>query len=336
VVDAMRAYAKYDGGGWGRRRVLAIGSLAMSGAFLGGCRSHESRTITVVPRLSSDAEWLSLHVGMSEEADRQHVKLFWHGPSNENDVYGQAKLLEEAVESDAWGIVVRPSSLVAENHVLSAALRKGIPVVVLGAKIGLPQDPHLHVVLEDDEASGRMVSERLKERLGNGEVAIVGLQPELPGSLERVAGLERALHAMSPGASVYRRMTNGVVDGSPEEAELRMLETHPQLRAIVAMNGHEAENAAAAILKAGMKGRIQLVTYDQSFDTFLLLRTGSIDALLVQPQREMGERAVRLVVADHAQQTLTEEALPPLLVTRENVDTDAVQHALRMHREPPW
>lgn len=286
--------------------------------------------------MNSDAQWLTLHVGIVEEAERRGVGVFWHGPSDDRDPQSQIKLLEEAVDSGSYGIVVHPSAFVAENHAISTALRKNIPVVILGARIGLPSNPHLHYILEDTQSEGKLVAERLSSAIGDGEVAIVGLQPDLPGNRERSESLEHALAAYAPHIRVYRKLSEIERGGSPEEETLRMIRERPQLHAIIALNDHAAARSAAAILAAGPGARVRLISYGQSLNALLLLRSGLIDSIVVQPLREIGAQCIDDVDDDNQRHSNADAMFPPILVNTTNIDSEAVQRELLMHRTPPW
>lgn len=313
---------------------LAMGAWILS--FLACSRSADHYRIAIIPRLNSDAQWLTLHVGISEEAERRHADVFWHGPSDERDLQGQIRLLEEAVNNGSRGIIVHPSAFVAEDHAISIALRKNIPVVILGAQIGLPPNPHLHYILEDTQTEGQLVAERLAATVGEGEMAIVGLQPDVPGNRERSDSLEHALIAYAPHILVYNRLSEAERGGLSEEATLAMIRERPELRAIVALNDRASAIAAAAILTAGAHRRVRLITYGQSLNTFLLLRSGLIDSILVQPLREIGAQSIDVVMNDNLKQPIPDRRFQPILVSTANIDSEAVQQALLMHRTPPW
>jgi hypothetical protein len=62
--------------------------------------------IVVIPRFSSNARWLSEHVGIGEAAERAKLDVYWNGPSDEADVQEQTELAErpstEAPTALSW------------------------------------------------------------------------------------------------------------------------------------------------------------------------------------------------------------------------------------------
>lgn len=293
--------------------------------------------VAVIPRLSADAQWLSLHVGVAEEADRRQVEPFWHGPSGDQTVQEQVQLVSEAVRSDAHGIIVRPGAFVAESRVLNQALAKGIPVVVLSEKIALSGSPHLYYILEDPYATGRLIAERLKSTIGEGDILVLGLEPDVPGSLDRSDAMESSLHAIAPGIHVLIKLLHASRGSNQDQSVRQIIVGHPELKAIVALTAGDGLSAAAAVSAVGAKDRIKIIVCDQSIDLLLLLRTGMVDSIVVQQTRRMGAKAVDDVADDRAGRHPSQEVtFDPALVTAENIDAEPIQQMLLMHRSPPW
>jgi len=302
------------------------------------CRMQaKHHRIAVIPRLSADAQWLSLHVGIAEEAEQRQVEAYWHGPSGDQTVQEQIQLLSAAVRSNAYGIIVRPGAFVAENRVLNQALANGTPVVVLSDKIALSPSPHLYYVLEDPQATGKLIAERLKASTGKGEVLVLGLEPDVPGSLDRLDGMESALRAIAPDIRVVGKLLHTPGGSHQDQAVRQSLREHPSLKAIVALSAGEGLSAAAATSAAAVGRKVKIIVCDQSIDLQLLLRTGMVDSMVLQQTRRMGAKAVDDIADDqaghHPQQNVT---FAPVLVTTENIDTEPIQQMLLMHRNPPW
>lgn len=320
----------------GFRRCTAC--LVLAGVLAaGGCAGGRSRRVAVIPRLSADAQWLSLHVGIAEEAEKLHLRPSWHGPSGDQALQEQIQLLTEAAQSETYGIIVAPGAYVAENRMIDQALKKDIPVVVLSEKIALPKNPHLFYVLENPHAAGDLIAGRLKHAVGAGEVAVLGLDPDVPGSLEHADAIEASLHSIAPEIHVASRIMHAARESDLAREVRTLLTTHREIQALVALSAGEGRSAAAAIASAGAQGRVKLIVCDQSIDLFLLLRSGAVDSIVVQQNRSMGVRAMDAIAEDRAgRRPPAEVVFDPVLVTAENIDSAPVQEMLLMHRSPPW
>jgi ribose transport system substrate-binding protein len=291
----------------------------------------------VIPRLGADAQWLTLHVGVKEEAEKREVTVFWRGPSGNQTVQEQIQLITEAMLGNAYGIIVQPATFIAENRVLDQALARGIPVVILAEKIALPPSPHLYYILDDTHFTGRLIAERLSQTVREGDIAILGLEPDVPGSMDRADSMEASLRKSAPGIHIVDKLTRAPSGSYLDQSVRQMIVDHPQLRAIVALSASEGVSAAAATRAAGARGHVKIIVCGQSIDVLLLLRTGIVDSIVVQPIREMGARAVESITADRNGRTIPHEVLyKATLVTLDNLDTEPVQQMLLMHRRPPW
>jgi ABC-type sugar transport system substrate-binding protein len=265
------------------------------------------------------------------------MEPFWHGPSGDQTVQEQIQLIGDAVHSHAYGIVVRPGAFVAENRVLNQALAKGIPVVVLSEKIALSASSHLYYVLEDPHVTGRLIAERLKATIGKGEILVLGLEPDVPGSLDRSDAMESWLHAIAPDIHVMNKLLHAPHGSNHDQSVRQVIAAHPELRAIVALSAGEGLSAAAATSAAGARGRVRVIVCDQSIDLLLLLRSGMVDSIVVQQIRRMGAKAIDDIAADRSGRHPAQEVtFDPVMVTVENINSEPIQQMLLMHRSPPW
>jgi ribose transport system substrate-binding protein len=290
--------------------------------------------VVVIPRLATDAPWLSEHVGIAEGAERAKLEFYSNGPSEEPSVQTQIELADRAIREGAYGIVAEPTSLFAMNRVIQKALAKRIPVVILSEPIGLPTARHLSFVLNDVKETGRLTATRLQTILhGRGEVAIVGLDPQAPGNIERSDSIDASLRQIAPEIHIVEKVVGSFSIGYSEQAAERAIREHPDLKAIVALNEREGYSAAAAVRASGAEGRVLVISCDQSLRVLLILRQGGIDSLVIRDMRGMGAAAVSNIAADRlGKDVVSPIFLKPLLVTRENIGDENIQQLLMMHR----
>lgn len=302
--------------------------------FVAGCAAHPSRErIAAIPSHNERGS-LSERAGLEEEAQRDHVSVYWNGPSNW-DVPRQIDLIESAARARSYGIAINPVSLFADNTAIHEALEASIPVVIMQDPIRTAPSPHLYFVLEDPQASASLVAQRLNAVMkGTGEVALLGLDPLHPGSSERFAALESALPRLCPHIRIDNRAAGPFGPGYLEMEAERILDSNPHLNAIVALNAESGRAAAAVLRSRRLTGKVRLIAFDQNLDLFILLRRGEIDSIIVQNTRGIGEQAAEDIVADrsgrHVPQTIY---LKPLLLTRENIDEESVQQFLMAARQ---
>lgn len=290
-------------------------------------------SVVVVPRLSAQAPWLSERVGITEAAERAKRKVYWNGPSGVPDVQDQIDLIDRAVSAGAYGIVVEPNSYFALNYVIQKALSEGIPVVILGEPVAMPPARHLSFVLNDVNQTGKLVAERLNKVMqGSGEVALLGLDPQSPGSVERADSIEAALGQIAPRIRIVKEVTgSSSAEGSEQSASLA-LHTYPRLSAIVALNAREGYSALEAVRSSGARSTISVIVCDQDLQLLSFLRHGRIDSIVIQNMRELGSAAMANILTDRqGRAVVSPRVLEPAIVTRENIGDEPIQQLLLMH-----
>jgi ribose transport system substrate-binding protein len=327
----MNYSAKYD-----CRRVLLQPSLRLCLAlvlFASGCTSPEThRKIVAVPLTVTGVPMLTERTGLDEAASQAHLEVDWNGPTERNAQI-QVDRIQEAIRGDAYGVVVTPYSSFGLNTSIRTALSKNIPVVVVDSPLILRPSPHLSFVLEDMPAGAALMQKELDQVLhGRGRIGILGIDPLSNGSDARADALAAALSSQSPEIVVASRVRGPINTGYLEIAAEKMLREHPDLDAIVAMTGRAGTSAAAAIRALHPTHAVHLLAYDGTLEMTLLIRHGQADAILVQDLRGMGFRAIKNIVADrHGKPVTASMTFAPTLVTRENLDHEAVQHLMEMH-----
>jgi len=274
-------------------------------------------------------------VGLTEAASKANVDIYWNGPSNW-DVQRQIDLIESSARARSYGIAVNPVSPFAANTAIREALSNRIPVVILVSPVRVAPSAHLYFVLEDTKTSAVLVSQRLNHLLnGQGEVALLGLDPLHPGSIERFQDVEAVLHRDSPGIHVDDQTAGPFGYGDLELGAEQILHEHPRVDAIVALNANSGEAAVAAIRAAHLQNRVHVIVYDQSLQLFLLLRHGEIDSIVAQDMHGIGAKAVSDIVADRTGKYASETTyLQPKLITQANIDDESNQRFLTMRWQP--
>lgn len=304
--------------------------------LVSGCDSKTQRKRIFA--ITSDLEQSSLseRVGVEEAAHNENIDVYWNGPRN-LDVQRQIDLIASAVQAGSYGIAITPASLFADKTSIRDALLAHIPVVILLDSVYIAPTPHLYFVLEDTQASARLVSERLNQLLnGSGEVAVLGLNPLYPGSVKRFEDLEGAIQHDCPGIRVDDHVVEPFGYGYQELGAEQVLRRHPDLRVIVALNVRSGMAAAAAVRNLKVADKVRIIVYDQSLELFILLRRGDIDSIVVQDMRGIGAKAVSDIVADRAGHDAPQVSyLKPMLITRTNIDNEAVQQFLLMNWRHP-
>jgi ribose transport system substrate-binding protein len=313
-----------------RRTVRSAGILAL--LCCAGCyRFSSSRVISVIPRQASESMWVSEHVGVNESAARHKVSIYWNGPTEEEGVEQQVVLADRAIENGNLGLILSPSNPFALNTVVQRSLAAGMSVVIVGNPLSLKPEKRLSFVLNDEEQTGTLAAHRIASALkGRGEVLIVGIDPLFSsGSHDRSSAFEASLNREAPEIQVVGRLKGSFSFGQAELAIAKTVLAHPHLSAILSLNIAGTRGAVAAVRTTHSSDHIIIVGCDQNRDLLFLLRQGVVDSLIAQNMRAMGAMAVDYIMAEDRGAPVSPYTLvKPVLITKENIDDDAIQRIL--------
>ena len=295
--------------------------------FSAAC-NRGSRLVAVIPRSCGTVLWEPEHAGAAHLAHKNSVEVYWNAPPREDDVEGQIALLERAVDRGLAGVILTPDETLPLRTPVRRIVARGLPVVVVGTYLGIAPSAKLSYVLNDDEAGGQMAARRLGAILkGSGSVAILGVNPQLTGITDRERSLEKTLAEEFPDIHVVaRRLGHYSVPQEQQIAE-DLINAGVPLDAIIALSTSSTRGAYYALVEFGKPRVIKLIGFDQ--DLIPPLRTGGIDSIVMQRTYDMGRTAMSLMLSQLKGDTVPGvTVLPPILMTRENLDSSEIYHQL--------
>ncbi len=316
-----------------RTRALA-NALASVTLFLvalssAGCK-RTLPTVAVIPRTCGTALWEPEHAGAATVARSVGLNLYWNAPMRDDDTQTQISLIEKSVDRGMAGIIVSPIQSLPVRTPIRRVLAQGIPVVVIDTELGIPSGPKLGYVLNDEHTGGQIAARRVGLILGGkGNIAIVGMQPELHSNTVRERSFESTLNSEFPGIHIVARRLG--LPSMPQEqhnAE-ELLAGTESLDAIVALTLAATRGTYYALAEFGKARKIKLVGFDQ--DLIPPLRDGGIDSVVVQNTFEIGRIAMELMNREiHGASGAAEFSVQPVLMTRENVDSPEMRQVENM------
>ena len=133
-----------------------------------------------------------------------------------------------------------------------------------------------------------------------------------------------------PGIRIVDERTGAFNVAQAQQAAEDVLNLHPELGGILALNSAATYGAYFALKNRRLLGRVKLVACEQ--DLIPPLYSGDIDSVIVENTYEMGYRAVEAIAAERRGQPVPGiTKLSPKLVDRTNIDTPEVRHLLTMN-----
>lgn len=262
---------------------------------------------------------------MEEEAAAQGFDLVIN--SCEFDIARQNNQVSDFIVQGVDAIVLAPCDSKAVGTSIAEANKAGIPVFtadIAALAEGIEVVSH---IATDNYEGGRLAAEAVLEAIGrNGKIAIID-HPEVESVIQRTKGFLEVLdQARAQGARVEvvaRLPGSGLKDRAFRAAE-DILQAHPDLDAIFAINDDTALGAVAAIEKAGKAGKIQVIGFDGTLEARWAIQDGKIYADVIQHPLEIGKMTIRAIASYMAGETVQSETLIPATLYRQE---DARQDA---------
>lgn len=271
--------------------------------------------------------YITLNAGAQAEAERLGVEVNWSAPRTP-DLPSQTATLQSVIAKRPDGVLmtaVDRTGMVAPIRQLQAA---GIPVIMLDSDVA-DRSVRLAYIGTNNEAAGRMAAETMDRLLGgSGEVAYEGYVPGIESVDARERGWREGL-ADFPGL----RQVGATYDrGDLAEVAANvngLMRRNGDLGGIFASWTNAAIGTAQAVQNAGKTDQVNVVAMDADQQEVTLLRSGAIDALVVQQVFTAGELGVRQMVEYLENGTRPSDTLlDPVIATSDNVDDPEIRKLL--------
>jgi ribose transport system substrate-binding protein len=193
------------------------------------------------------------------------------------------------------GIAVAAADRKALVTPIERAAAANIPVTVFDS--GLDTTQYISYVATDNVEAGRVAARTLINLTGGkGKVGIMMHAPGSASTMDREKGFSEALAAEAPEMKIVASQY-GMSDRSKARAGAEnILTAHPDLTGMFASSEPSSVGASLAIQGRDMKDKVVLVAFDASDTMIEDLRTGAIDAMIVQDAYRMGFEAVKTLV----------------------------------------
>jgi ribose transport system substrate-binding protein len=289
-------------------------------------------TLAVIPKGTTHVFWRAVERGALEAGGELGVDVVWKGPLVENDRAQQIQLVQQFVSLKLDGIALAPLDHAALVGPVAQARAAGIPVVVMDSALDgeAPRD-FASTVSTDNEKGGRMAGEQLAKLLGAGgsEGGKVVILRYLAGSASTASREEGCLAVLrgKPGVEILvDNRYGGATAGEAKTEALNLADALKKATGIFCPNESSTMGMLLALRQLGIAGKIRFVGFDASPPLVEALKSGEIDALVVQDPRKMGYLAVRtLVAAIKKEKVETSIDTGAVLVTKDDLAKPEIQ-----------
>ncbi|APU12293.1 MULTISPECIES: sugar-binding protein [Actinoalloteichus] len=272
-----------------------------------------------LPKSLDNPYWDDARLGMSAAAERLGVSAEFIGPQT-TDVGQQVQMFEAAVSRRPAGIAISPNDPASVQATISAARDAGIQVIAWDSPV--PDSDVQGYIGTDNTQAGRTFGENLVEELGGeGEVAVIVGSLGAVNSQQRLTGLREVIEAEPDMEIVAIEESNDSLAQATSRTEA-ILSVHPDVRAIIGVNGGDAPGAAVALQQQNRCGEVLVAGFDAIPQSRDLMRAECIQLLVSQRPYGMSAAGLQMLVAMANGETPDETELDTgvVAVTLETLD----------------
>ena len=252
-------------------------------------------TIALVPGLTADGFYVTMHHGAQAAAKAVGAELIYQGAAEWN-VSLQVPVLDAVIAKKPDAIMIAPTDKVQLIAPLKKAHDAGIPIVCVDTFIGTgvfqtgsgDADFPIAYVASDNVLGGRMAARALAQAIGEkGKVYVSNVKPGISTTDQREEGFKDEMKKYS-GVQVLETQFNDD-DANKAAAQVQAVFGRvPDLAGVFGANLFSASGTANGITQAGQAGKIKIAGFDAPESIVPQLKDGTFTLTIAQHPAEIG------------------------------------------------
>jgi ribose transport system substrate-binding protein len=280
--------------------LVAAAALLCSTFTASRAQQFSNVKIDVIVKATTSQYWATVFDGARAAAKALGVQIATLGAPSELDAAQEVSIMENAIAAHPTGIVIAATNAQALAQPIAAATKAGIPVIVIDSNANTDQD--VTFLATNNETGGQKAADELarcvKARTGKsgGKVAYLTALAGAQSLNDRDKGFVEQLKKYPDLSVVEHRVGNNQPSRALSDSE-DLLTRHPDLVGLFADNELEGDGAGTALSEKGLSNKVCLVAFDTSDTEIKFVRSGIIDALIVQDPYMMGYAGVWYALA---------------------------------------
>ena len=241
--------------------------------------------------------------------------------SADKDVAKQSNQIKDFIVKKVSAIVLSPCDSKSIIPVIQEANAAAIPVFTVDIPCNEPGVKIATQIATDNYGGGKEAGRAMIEALGEagGEVAVLHFK-QAESCLLRVKGFREAIDSHNAAAAAKIEIVAELESGGAKDLGYKaaedVLQAHPDLRGIFAINDPAALGARAALEKAGRTQQVMIVGFDGQPEGKQAIKDGKIYADPVQFPDKMGDQIVESIIRHSKGETLPPQVLIPTRLYR--------------------
>lgn len=270
--------------------LLAVPMCALLLQLCAGCRRwHNDAPLFVVVVPSQDNPFFKTEADAAAARARQYgdrVRIYSHG----DDAYKQDNLIDVAIAANARVLLLDNAGADASVAAVRRAAKAGIVCILMDRRINATGIAKAQIIADNNQGA-RLIAAWFAKRLRNhGSYAeLLGRESDTNAQI-RTAGFHAVLDTIPALHLAAAQSANWDQSEAFRKTEV-ILESHATLDGILAGNDTMALGAAAAVRNSG-RHAIVIAGFDGSPDALAAIRSGEMQATVLQPAVTIARMAV--------------------------------------------
>jgi len=285
-----------------------------------GCQEHitseetKDIKIKIIVKKSDHAFWEVVNMGAQAAAKEFNIDVEFDGPTNEEDVEGQIRMVDTAIDDNVDAIVLAASDYEMLVDVSEKAVNKGIPVIIIDSNINSNKTNSF--VGTDNIDAGKLLGTTLINTIGEkGDIAIINFVKGAATANEREVGLLSILNKY-PKINITQIFYCNSDENLAKKQMVGISKDTNNLDAVVCLNAYATVGAARAVEQLNLKKKIIVIGFDIVPEEVSFLEKGIVESLVIQNPFSMGYLGVK-----SAFDVINHKPIPKIIKTKTKVIT---------------
>jgi ribose transport system substrate-binding protein len=297
--------------------VLAAAALAACGGGGGGGGGKE---LALVAGVKGDEFYITMNCGAQAEAKKEDAKLSFQGP-DKFDPSLQTPVLDAVSAKRPDAILIAPTDDTAMYAPIKKAEAQGSKIVLVDTTLKKPTVAASQVAT-NNVAGGTVAAKTLARLVGDkGTVMVVNVNPGITTTDDRQKGFETEMKK-HPGINYIGAQFDKDDPARAASIVTSTLAKHPDLKGIFATNLFSAEGSATGLRESGKLGKVKIVGYDAGPKQVSDLKSGLVQALVIQKPADIGRIGVQQAVKAASDKSTTKKIGTGLVVATRKTMND--------------
>jgi len=273
--------------------IAALFVVSLCGALGPVWAAGKPYTIAVLVKDSISPGWRMLLDGAKKEGAQQGVKVIEYAPLQVQNLEEQVRQMEDAIQKKVDAIVVAPINPQGIIPAIEKANAAKIPVITSNSR-AYGGRIETFVGVENYDGANKLGEYMIKKVGGKGNVILIEGNPAGQTNQDRVKGFREAIAAnanmklLAQQPAMFRR------DQAMNVME-NLLQSHPKINLVIALNDEMALGAVKAMEAAGRKG-VLVSGFDAAPEGLEAIIAKRLVATLDQDLHAQGGLGVRAAV----------------------------------------